>query len=412
MEKVRRFVSLNLVGAIALPVLLASAVLAPNSAQAQTYNVIYTFRFFLDGAQPYSGVTIKADTLYGSTHSGNEGTSWGDVYQLRFHGSGWIYTGLHLFDGTLEAKPVFGPDNLLYGTSPNNISQLVNGYVYSLSPPISAFCPTIRCPWNMKVPYAFQNGSDGRTPRAGSLLFDHAGSMYGTTSAGSLNDNGAVYKLINSGGNWSEQTLYQFTGTPDGANPYSGLIFDALGNLYGTTMQGGQNNAGAVYKLTLNGGGYTESVIYSFNASTDGGAPHAGLIFDSAGNLYGATTSGGPGGAGTIFQLSPNGSGYDFHIIKSFSGGASCGPYASLSMDGSGNLYGTTYCGGTFNSGNVFKLTRSGSDFIYSSIYDFTGDTDGKNPYSDVSFDSHGNLYGTTSHGGMENSGVVWQIVP
>lgn len=396
----------------ALLTLLLIAVIAPEPAQAQTYNVIYTFRFFLDGAQPYSGVTVKSNTLYGSTHNGNEGVSWGDVYQLRHAGSGWLYTGLHLLDGTLESKPVFGPDNLLYGTSPNNISDLVNGYVYSLHPPISAFCPTIRCPWVLSIPYAFQDGSDGKMPQAGTLLFDQAGNMYGTTSQGAATNSGAVYKLTHHGSNWSEQTLYQFAGAPDGANPYAGVILDTTGSLYGTTMQGGQNNSGTVYKLAPNGGGYTESVMYSFNSSTDGGSPHGGLILDAAGNFYGTTSNGGPGGAGTVFELTPNGSGYDYHVIKSFSGAANCGPYASLSMDGAGNLYGTTYCGGTFNSGNVFKLTRTGNNFTYSSLYDFTGGSDGAKPYSDVAFDPAGNMYGTTSHGGSDNSGVVWQIVP
>ncbi len=397
--------------AMAVTIVFLLTLVITNVAQAQTYQVIFAFTGGLDGAQPYSGVTIKSDTLYGTTHSGNEGTNWGDVYELRRHGSSWIFRGIQLFDGTLESKPVFGPDGTLYGTSPNNISQMLNGYVYNLTPPVSAFCNAIRCPWNVHFPYSFTGGTDGTAPRYGALVFDQAGSMYGTTSSGGSGGNGTVYKLTRSGGNWTEQTLYGFSG-PDGSAPFNGLVLDAVGNLYGTTVQGGQNGFGVVFELSPSGGGWTERVLYSFQNGNDGSYPAAGLTFDPSGNLYGATTNGGSGGAGTAFKLTPSGGGWNFNVIQSFVGAHNCGPLGNVSLDSAGNVYGTTLCGGSLGLGNVFKLTASGGGYTYTSLYDFTGGTDGRRPISDVAFDSVGNLYGTASAGGRNASGVVWQITP
>lgn len=396
--------------AMAVTIVFLLTVVITNLAQAQTYQVIYAFTGGLDGAQPYSGVTIKADALYGTTHSGNEGTNWGDVYELRRHGSSWIFKGLQLFDGTLESRPIFGPDGTLYGTSPNNIAQMRNGYVYNLTPPVSAFCNAIRCPWNVNFPYSFLGASDGAAPRYGALVFDHAGSMYGTASSGG-NGDGTVYRLTRSGGVWTEQTIYAFSG-PDGSTPFNGVVVDAVGNLYGTTISGGQHGFGTVFELSPSGGGWTETVLYSFQNGNDGGYPAAGLVLDPSGNLYGATINGGSGGGGIAFKLTPSGGGWNYSVIQSFVGGLNCGPLGNLSLDSVGNLYGTTLCDGAHGLGNVFKLTASGGGYTYRSLYDFTGGTDGKSPVSDVAFDSIGNLYGTAAAGGVNASGVVWEIVP
>ena len=188
---------------------------------------------------------------------------------------------------------------------------------------------------------------------------------------------GTVYELTPSGNGYTESVLYSFSG-PDGASPYAGLVFDNKGNLFGTTYRGGSNDAGTVFELTyVPGVGWTEHVLYNFQNASDGEYPFGGLIFDSAGNLYGTTIDGGSGGGGTVFELSPSGDTWTFKLLYSFSGQGDCGPGATLTMDGAGNLYGTTYCDGIYNNGSVFKLSNTQNGWVYTSLHDFTGGTDG-----------------------------------
>ena len=406
---------LNL-GATTAALALAILFVLTVAAQAQTYGVLYTFAGGNDGAGPYAGLTMdKAGNMYGTTHSGNSGTNWGNVYELKHKGSGWIYNPLGVFDGTLSAGVTFGPDGLLYSTSPNNIAGLTYGYVFSMRPKANA-CVTAICPWDTTVLYGFSGGADGANPRYGDLIFDKAGNIYGTTPAGG-SGSGVVYEMTPSGGGWTEQPIYTFSG-PDGAQPFAGVIFDNAGNMYGTTAQGGAYGYGTVYELSPAGNGWTEKVLYSFQNGSDGSYLIGGLIFDQAGNLYGATDNGGSGGGGTVFELTPSGGGWTYNLLYSFAGGASCGPRASLIMDGAGNLYGTTYCDGANNKGSVFKLTPSSPYWTYTSMYDFTGGPDGRAPISNVTFDTAGNLYGTASLGGNQSNcgnvgcGVVWEITP
>src|SRR5262249_47251836 len=154
------------------------------------------------------------------------------------------------------------------------------------------------------------------------LIYDQAGNVYGTTYGGG-NGQGVVYELSRSGSGWTEQGLYSFSG-PDGANPANGVIFDSVGNLYGTTAFGGANNLGTVFELSPSGGGWTERVLYSFQGSSDGSSPTSGLLLDGSGNIYGTTSNGGSGGGGTVFELAPSGGGYTYHLLNSFSGAANC----------------------------------------------------------------------------------------
>ncbi|MGO9518613.1 MAG: choice-of-anchor tandem repeat GloVer-containing protein [Candidatus Korobacteraceae bacterium] len=399
--------------ALALAIVFVLTVATSGAANAQSFQVIYNFTGGPDGAQPYAGLVMRGKSLYGTTFSGNEGSNWGDVYQLRQVGSGWIFTQLQLFDGTLSAGVTFGPDGTLYGTSPNNIAGYKYGYIYNLTPGVSAVCVATHCPWVATVLYAFSGGSDGASPRYGSLIFDQAGNFYGTTSVGGSSGNGVVYKMSPSGGGWTEQPMYSFAGTPDGANPYGGLVFDNAGNLYGMTTQGGSGGFGAVFEVSPSGGSFTEKVIYNFQGASDGDYPTAGLIFDNAGNLYGTTSDGGTGGGGTVFELTPSGGSWSYNLIYSFTGGARCGPWGTLTLDGAGNLYGTTVCDGANNAGNVFELSPSGGGgWTYSSLHDFTGGNDGRRAYGNVTIDPAGNLYGTASRGGTHDNGVIWEYTP
>jgi uncharacterized repeat protein (TIGR03803 family) len=221
-----------------------------------------------------------------------------------------------------------------------------------------------------------------------------------------------------------EQLLYSFTGSSgDGASPHASLVMDTAGNFYGTTANGGTNNFGTVFKLAPNGsGGYVESIVYAFASGTDGDTPEAGLIIDSAGNLFGTTLGGGSDSFGTVFKLAPNGSGgFVESVLYSFPDLNSGGPFAGLIIDNAGNLYGTTggYSTGSSSLGVAFKLAPSGSgSYTESVLYAFTGGSDGANSRAGLIMDSAGNLYGTTSGGGNSSincnngCGVVFKLAP
>ncbi len=382
---------------------------ATGAGHAQTYQVIHTFSG-PDGAHPVAGLNIdRGGKLYGTVRTGHSGSNWGGAFQLRPAGTGWVFNTLYIFDGTVSSRVIFGPNGTLYGTSPNNIAGHPYGYVYNLTPPVNA-CTSALCPWNGSLLYAFSGGSDGATPLYGDITFDQSGNMYGTTSLGG-NGVGVVYEMTRSGNQWTEQPIYTFSGSPDGATPYAGTIFDTAGNLYGTTTAGGASGNGTVFELSPSGSGWTEQVLYNFQGGADGSDPVGGLIFDQSGNLYGATASGGTGGGGTVFELSPSGGGWTHNVIYNFNGTGQCGPWGTLFLQ-SGNLYGTTLCDGAHSDGNVWELTSSGNSWTYSSLYDFTGGNDGKQPYGNVIFDTSGNLYGTASTGGQNLVGVVWKITP
>jgi uncharacterized repeat protein (TIGR03803 family) len=200
-----------------------------------------------------------------------------------------------------------------------------------------------------------------------------------------------------------ESVLYSFTGQPDGENPFAGVIRDTAGNLYGTTYVGGASGYGVVFKLEPSG---KERVLHSFaGPPTDGAYPAAVLVADAAGNLYGTTTAGGSSNAGTVFKLDRAGR---ETVPYSFLGGDDGAyPLANLLLDRAGNLYGTTALGNPSNAGTVFKLDRTGSETV---LYRFTGGADGGEPSGSLVRDSNGNLYGTTEIGGANNNGAVFKL--
>ena len=180
------------------------------------------------------------------------------------------------------------------------------------------------------------------------------GNIYGTTFSGGASNLGTVFQMTKSDNGWTEAPIYSFTAEPDGEGPVAGVILDSNGDLFGTTEEGGLYGFGTVFELSYKiNSGWTETVLYNFQNLSDGQVPIAGLVADSAGNLYGATGDGGGGGGGTVFELSPMGNSWAFTLLYSFSGqqGMYCGPRASLSMDNSGSLYGTTACDGANSLG-------------------------------------------------------------
>ncbi len=331
-----------------------AAALAAPPAEAQTLTVLYSFQAgATDGENPQAGVIMdKAGNLYGTTVEGH---------------------------------------------------TPVEGIVFELS---SAGTETVL--------HRFKGGTDGANPYAG-LVDGASGAFYGTTSAGGSSNSGVVFKVTNKA---AETVLHTFTGPPgDGAFPYAGLVQDSAGNLYGTTSAGGKFNSGVVFKLDTSG---NESVLYSFTGGTDGAFPYGSLLLNSKGKLFGTTSAGGvtagncfPGGCGVVFKLDTTTCAET--VLYSFTGSPDGAfPYAGLTVDTAGNLYGTTYNGGsgecTNGCGAVFKLDATGTETV---LHSFTGyPKDGAFPYAGVVLDSAENLYGTATYGGASNNGVVFKLNP
>jgi uncharacterized repeat protein (TIGR03803 family) len=263
------------------------------------------------------------------------------------------------------------------------------------------------------------------------LVFDKAGNLYGTTLYGGPANYGTVFELTQKpDGGWARKTLYRFPqGAADGATPSSALVLDAAGNLYGTTSNGGIGY-GTVFELSPRGdGSWKETVLRKFAGSPDGANPF-GLIFDSAGNLYGTTRNGGAYGGpgldrgGTIFKLTPQeGSGWKESVIHSFTDSEGQPPYpGGLKMDQAGNLYGTTDHSIPLHSftGVVFELSpESDGSWSYTTLHTFSGlNAQGNTPNGDgaaadsgVILDADGNLYGTTFYGGVhDEGGAVFEV--
>ncbi len=391
------------VGKFVMAFVLALAAATTPRAQAQTFSVIHNFTGGNDGGNPLAGFTIDtAGNLYGTTNAGG-------VY-----GAGTIFkvTGtreeivLHSFaGGTDGANPqaslVTDAAGNLYGTT-NAGGPSGAGTVFKVT-----------AKGKETVLYGFTGKADGANPQA-SLAMDAAGNLYGTASAGGSNGNGTVFSLApqKTGGRWSEKVLYSFGNGTDGAVPVAGVTFDAAGNLYGTTSAGGTYGYGIVFRLKPSKSGWTESVLHDFQNSSDGAVPYAGLIFDKLGNLYGAATEGGTGGGGTVFQLTPSKGHWKFAVLYGLPGWGISGSFRNLFLDASGDIYATTHCDGADNSGTVYKLRYSGDTWTYTSLYVFSGGSDGQFSFSSPVFDKHGNLYGTTKQGGANGYGVVFKVNP
>ena len=337
--------------------MLAQAPAQP--AQASKFHVLYNFQGGTDASGPIGGLVRRGKDYYGTTYSG-------------------------------------GTNNL--------------GTVYKVTPGGAE-----------TVIHSFGSGSDGANPQAG-LVADAKGNLYGTTYSGGTENRGTVFKVTPKG---KESVLYSFCPNyphcTDGFNVSAGLILDAEGNLYGTSYAGGANSLGTVFKVALDG---TETVLYSFKGGNDGADPAGSVIADSAGNLYGTTYSGGSTtncstfGCGTVFELAADGT---ESVLHSFTGGSDgANPFASLIMDAAGNLYGTTWSGGSSNCsgsgcGTVYKVATDGTETI---LHAFSGGSDGTYLQSPLTADKKGNLYGTTDYGGNTSDcggngcGTVFKLAP
>lgn len=399
-----------------------------GSLQAQTFRVIYDFNENSGWSPFAGLTRDAAGNFYGTTGDWGPGPGgvyelkpaggqWVLNPLFMFNHADGAYPG---------SGVVFGPNGALYGATAyggtNNCSPYGCGLVYKLTPP-STSCKAVFCYWSESVLYEFTGGGDGESPSAGNLIFDSAGNIYGTTHGGGAAGMGTVYKLTPSGGGWAEKVLYSFTGGNDGANPASGLARDTAGNLYGTTEMGGNlacagQGCGIVFEVSPSGPGWTEHILHVFEGFADGAQPEGGVIFDASGNLYGSTFLAGAGGAGTVFELSPSSGGWNFSVVYALPGPNGGGPTGNLATDSAGNLYGITFAEGAYDLGSVFQLTRSCGGWTYTMLHSFRDDSGGYWPDGSPVLDSLGNVYGTTSQGGANPCGfetycgVVWEITP
>lgn len=392
---VRRLACVSATLALAVLVVTAIFVFAVPSVQAQTLKTLYTFGGTTDGGYPNALVRDAAGNLYGTTISGGVGACTdGDL-----SGCGVVF----------KVTPA-GKEIVLYsftggadGAAPQRGLQLdAKGNLYGTTPSGGAYgfgtVFKVDQNGNETVLYSFTGGADGGNPYSG-LVRDAQGNLYGV--AGSV-----VFKLDEKG---NETVLYTFTGGADGS-PNGRLMRDAKGNLYGTTAGGGTYGFGKVFKLDTSG---KEHLLYSFcpqgGVCTDGAVPFAGVIQDAAGNLYGTTSQGGTAGWGTVFELNTSGK---EKVLHSFTYGDGALPSFGVIRDTNGNLYGTTVYGGiqkktcTLGCGVIFKVTKAGKE---STLYSFTF-ADGANPEATVIRDAKGNLYGTTVMG--HAFGTVFKLTP
>jgi uncharacterized repeat protein (TIGR03803 family) len=422
--------------AVALALICGLTMVVTGPAQAQTLTVLHDFTSGGDGAIPQAGLTMDAaGNFYGTTSSGGYMGSdecrirngCGVVFKLTHKPSGWTLVPFYTFQGGIDgngplSRVVPGPGGGLYGTTYSGGSQGCSGdtcgTVYRVTPQ-ARVCEKAFCSGTETVLYRFTGGRDGANPTWGDLNFDPSGNVYGTALQGGDNGVGAVFMLSPSHGGWTESTLYSFA-LETGAYPQSGVIFDSAGNLYGAASNYGLYGYGMIYQLAPSASGWTETTLYSFQGAADGLGPVGGLVFDRTGNLYGTTVAAGAGtGGGTVYKLADLHGSWSFATLYSLVG-AYGGPDDSLTMDAAGNLYGTTYEDGAFGYGSVFKLAPQGDGtWLYTDLHDFTPRSDdGRWPVGSVFIDANGNLFGTASGGGDRSycettgCGVVWEITP
>jgi uncharacterized repeat protein (TIGR03803 family) len=418
--------------AIMLALLVASA--------GAKENILYSFTGAADGGSPHSGLAHdRFGNLYGITAKGGQGQCFGlgcgTVFELIRNGGSWTKSTLHTFDGGVGGGVPVGTLTIdaqgnLYGVTEQGGTGPCDsvlgggcGVIYRLS-------PNGKGKFDFAVLYSFsQPGTvdDGAYPNAG-VVIDKNGSLFGTTEFGGsfVCDCGVVYRLSRNQDRWMEVVLYSFQGISQGGSdvsfPAGPVILGRNGTILGTGTGGGDVlcdlGCGGVFQLIPNGHGFDDNVLHIFESGDDGSEPWAGLTVDANGNLFGATAYGGGGtgcpngdnGCGTIFELTPNGDSYDFNIIFRFQGPDGYGPFAELLADNNGNLYGTTEGGGAASAGAGFRLSPVAGQWRETGLYSFGTGTDGATPVSPLTGNRQLGFFGTTAQGGKANWGTVFRF--
>jgi uncharacterized repeat protein (TIGR03803 family) len=385
-----------------------------------TEKVLYSFTGGTDGGGPNGSILFDGSgNAYGTTHfggitscGGQVGGGCGVVFELSPDESGgWSESPLYAFsDGTDGGFPnagvILDHSGNLFGTASTGGSTQCSigcGVAYELNKSGSK--------WSESVLHTF-TGSDGQFPNA-ALLAASGGAIYSTTWYGGSTGNGTVFSLTPNGSSWLESVLYSFKGTTDGSAPASGVIADRAGNLYGTTYKFDGDNDGVAYELRKQSrGSWKDRVLYTFTNNGGGEDPYAGLITPVKDKFFGAAIEGGSTGGGVAFELSKHARHWSETVLHTFGkSGDGNSPYGGLVSDNAGNFFGTTVFGGSSNAGTVYELSPvHGGQWKERLLYSFTGAADGAYPSGALTFDSAGNLYGTTSNGGSSGNGVVFEI--
>ena len=343
--------------------LVVAALLAAVAPAGAGEAVLYSFADGTDGGGPSGNVTIAGGDLYGTAHFGGittcggfVGGGCGVVYRLTAAQGGWTEQALYAFGdgadgGFPNAGVVVDTSGNVYGaasTGGNTACSIGCGVVYEVSPHGSG--------WSERVLHGF-DGTDGEFPNA-PLWVDPAGDFYSTTWHGGASGSGEVFALKHSGNTWSATVLHAFNGTTEGLGPAGGVVLTPSGRIFGTTYVYNGQTDGTVYELVRAHRAWHDDVLQTFQGSANGCNPYAGLIADARGNLYGTTVSGGASGSGTVYELAHTKRGYVEHILYSFGGGADgANPGGGVILDGSGDLFGVTSGGGASGAGTVYEIT-------------------------------------------------------
>lgn len=383
-------------------------------AAATTTEVIFSFE---EDEGEYADTDLETDSagnIYGTTVLGGD-FGGGTVFQLSPTANGWVHTVLYSFTGGVDGgEPYKGvtidSQGNLYGTAVTGGSGNCEGgcgVVYKLT--------NSKGTWTQTVVHAFTGGNDGSGPGA-RVTVDRAGNIYGMAPTGGAFGLGTIYKIRPvPHGSWTFNVIHAFTGGPDGATGSAGRMILRNGHLYGAVTAGGNFGSGIVFELRAGGGGDRDlKVLYSFRGQPDGSFPYGALIFDGSGNIYGTTYYGGANGIGAVYKLSPQPVGeWTEEVIYSFQEGADGNsPISNLVFDNAGNLYGTTSEGG-LGRGTIFKLTPvAPGKWNETVVHAFEGPPDGGFAYNGMVVDNFGNFYGATVHGGDDDDGCVYQFMP
>jgi uncharacterized repeat protein (TIGR03803 family) len=363
------------------------------------YSVVHSWRA-VDGRFPRAGLVRTGDgALYGTVYQGGPVSDVGSVFRLNPDGSG--YTNLFYFNAADGIKPnglAVGSDGVLYGTTPLGGSG-GSGIVFKLTKDGNGY--TLIHSFLNVFPF-----KEGDRPQGG-VVEGNAGVLYGATSQGGSNNLGTVFRLNKDGSGLS--VLRHFTGAGgDGSGPAAGLLLGSDGVLYGSTRNGGLNGAGTVFKLNQDGTEY--AVLHMFlGTNGDGRSPVSQLIEASDGALYGTTLNGGFQDWGTVFKVNRDGAGYSTLLQLNANGTDGGHPWSGLLEGSDGALYGTGMTDSVNDGGLIFRLNRDGSG--YANLHAFTSaNGDGKNPITGLLESRSGVLYGTTQTGWTNSGGMVFRM--
>jgi len=380
-----------------------------------------------DGDQPYGGVTLgSSGRLLGTTGFGGK-YNGGTVFALKHMRGRWTLDTLKSI--CIGTPPDCQSDQGPITTLVEDISGNIYGTLYfggaNDDGAVFELVAKGHGKYGLQYIHSFDS-TDGSGPweltyagQSSGAAYDGTSPLYSTTIAGGANGDGTVFSLTPKGNTWTLQTLYNFCSAAncaDGGLPYAGVIVDPSGNLYGTAEYYGAQNAGTIYELSNSKGVWSETTLYTFCSATgcdDGNGPFAQLAEDAKGNLYGTTYFGGTANDGVVFEFTPSGSNYT--VLHGFCSEANCTdgsePAAAVTLDGADRLFGTTGRGGDNNYGTIFEIAKGSFTRVYSFCAQ-SGCSDGGYPYGTLTLDGKGQIYGTTQAGGSNGLGEVYRLKP